>query len=526
MGNHLMNDVTANGITPVLITGYYSPGDTPAANIVQGQMNDWIRTLAGTIMHGQTIRIFDAAALIGNANSGWFWEIPLNATNMTYPITSFNITNSGGVSTLTFTTTQSTTNTGLLATYPNVECGGFGTSQSLNYQRGLYSSGAGTQTIAITLDVPIPATSGTVTETGYCLAYQVPTTAGKHLGISGMKLLGEAINDSFNLSGLGSRRAEYRSADFDTPGSGFRTVYGGMTVDGTVGSSVGNCPVTAGTLCLTNVAQNSATNTQGFYAGSGILYIGGKDTYIRANPTALEIHSPTYTGPAGSLGGYTIGNGGSGYVIGDTGTVTSGGGSGATYTVTGVTQSGVCNYAYKTPGVVCAAAVGNGGSGYSSTSGATTAVTTGTGAGLTLNFNLSASVPMTLTVPSLTVTAPVTKFGGVIAGTEAVTIAAGAAAGTSPTIACTAGHGCSTLNGTITLTTGTSPAAGILLTLTRATARLQYSDCVGKISLTASPYTGMNDYLWTENQVVNTLNVGAALTAATSYTITYICMGW
>ena len=49
-------------------------------------------------------------------------------------------------------------------------------------------------------------------------------------------------------------------------------------------------------------------------------------------------------------------------------------------------------------------------------------------------------------------------------GSGAMSLAAGAAAGSSPSIACTTNHLCDGVSGTVTLTTGTSPTTGTLAT--------------------------------------------------------------
>jgi len=106
------------------------------------------------------------------------------------------------------------------------------------------------------------------------------------------------------------------------------------------------------------------------------------------------------------------------------------------------------------------------------------------------------------------------------------TIAAGVGAGASPTIACAVHHVCSAMNGTISLTTGTSPAAGQLLTISSATAHTNFPDCIATITLALSPYTAVTDALFTYSTAVWTLNTGSALRTSTSYTITYSCLGY
>ena len=135
-----------------------------------------------------------------------------------------------------------------------------------------------------------------------------------------------------------------------------------------------------------------------------------------------------------------------------------------------------------------------------------------------------ASVIATITSNNMTVAKPVisTMFGN----STAATLAAGAAAGTSPTIACAASHKCTGSSGTISLTTGTSTTTGVLLTITDPNTHTNYPDCTAHIVLTASPYTSMSNDLFTYSTTVWTLNTGTALTASTAYTVTYQCAGY
>jgi hypothetical protein len=120
------------------------------------------------------------------------------------------------------------------------------------------------------------------------------------------------------------------------------------------------------------------------------------------------------------------------------------------------------------------------------------------------------------------------KSGHGIGTLNAGTVAAGAAAGSSPTIACATSHLCSESSGTVSLTTGTSTTTGALLTITTASsfAHTNLPDCTASIVLTASPYTATTNYLFSYTTSVWTLNVGSALTASTAYTVTYHCLGY
>lgn len=137
-------------------------------------------------------------------------------------------------------------------------------------------------------------------------------------------------------------------------------------------------------------------------------------------------------------------------------------------------------------------------------------------------FELTPNAP---TASMLLNASGITSLKGVGNSTGA-TIAAGAGAGTSPTIACATSHVCSANNGTITLTEGTSPpASGVLLTITDAITHTNQPDCIARITLTASPFTEFTTHQFTYTTTVWSINIGAALTASTGYTITYSCMG-
>jgi hypothetical protein len=145
---------------------------------------------------------------------------------------------------------------------------------------------------------------------------------------------------------------------------------------------------------------------------------------------------------------------------------------------------------------------------------------------------LSTSFPIAANYAS---TAAVTVQGGGInarsfGGYGSATLATGAAAGTSPTVACATNHVCSAVNGTINLTTGTSPTTGALLTISSAgLTHTNLPDCQAQVALTASPYTnplGSTNPMFTYSTTLWTLNVGTALVASTAYTVTYSCPGY
>jgi len=117
-----------------------------------------------------------------------------------------------------------------------------------------------------------------------------------------------------------------------------------------------------------------------------------------------------------------------------------------------------------------------------------------------------------------------TAFGG----SGSATLVAGTAAGTSPTISCEPSHICSGANGTIDLTTGTSPTTGILLTIAApAPAHSNLPDCQAHVNLAASPYTDplTDAYRFTYTTSLWTLNIASALASSTTYQITYHCLG-
>ncbi len=62
-------------------------------------------------------------------------------------------------------------------------------------------------------------------------------------------------------------------------------------------------------------------------------------------------------------------------------------------------------------------------------------------------------------------TANPASFAGGITGTQPVTFTLGPAAGADATVSCMSGYRCTQLSGALTITTGTSPAAGTLLTI-------------------------------------------------------------
>jgi len=118
-----------------------------------------------------------------------------------------------------------------------------------------------------------------------------------------------------------------------------------------------------------------------------------------------------------------------------------------------------------------------------------------------------------------------------VGGGVAATLTAGAAISGTGTgyvaPACASSHVCSAMNGTVTFTTGsTAASAGVLLTITDATTHTNQPDCMANIVQSSSPYTAIGSYLFSYSTTVWTLNVGAAPSASTAYTVTYQCMGY
>ena len=113
--------------------------------------------------------------------------------------------------------------------------------------------------------------------------------------------------------------------------------------------------------------------------------------------------------------------------------------------------------------------------------------------------------------------------GKFMMGTGTMGVAAGAAAGSSPTIACATSHTCDGVSGTVTLTTGTSPTAGTLATLSFPNTHTNQANCM----VSTLSATGMiTSNTWTESTTAITIAANTALTASTAYTIKYWCGGY
>jgi hypothetical protein len=149
---------------------------------------------------------------------------------------------------------------------------------------------------------------------------------------------------------------------------------------------------------------------------------------------------------------------------------------------------------------------------------------TGSGTGGFIVYGGGASPTAALTVTSSgNTTAAGFVSGKFYTGNSAMTATAGAGAGTSPTIACATN--CTGAQGTYSITVGTSPAAGTLVTLNFPNTHTNAADCVGNLYL---PGTGQVAN-WEPVAGVSSLGVkidGSALTAGSQYKFTYWCGGF
>jgi hypothetical protein len=113
--------------------------------------------------------------------------------------------------------------------------------------------------------------------------------------------------------------------------------------------------------------------------------------------------------------------------------------------------------------------------------------------------------------------------GKFMIGSGTMTLATGAAAGTSPAIACSTSHVCDGVSGTVTLTTGTSPATGALATLSFPSTHTNYANCI--VDMLQSGVGRVTTATWSESTTALTLTANMALTASTAYTVKYWCGG-
>ena len=147
--------------------------------------------------------------------------------------------------------------------------------------------------------------------------------------------------------------------------------------------------------------------------------------------------------------------------------------------------------------------------------------TSGSGTGGFIVYNGGSTAELTVTSSGNT-TANGFLSGKFYIGNAAMTAATGAAAGSSPTIACATS--CTGAQGTYSITTGTGTTTGTLATLTFPSTHANTADCVGNLYL---PGTGQVSN-W--EPVAGTASLGlkvdtTALAASTTYKFTYWCGG-
>lgn len=112
------------------------------------------------------------------------------------------------------------------------------------------------------------------------------------------------------------------------------------------------------------------------------------------------------------------------------------------------------------------------------------------------------------------------RLGQVLGGSGAPTIAAGAAAGTGPTVSVTGNNNA----GQISITVGTSPTAGVLATITFNANGTYPTAPFVTMTPANSTTAGILAYVTTTTTTF-VLNVSAALTASSTYTWNFLVMG-
>jgi len=113
--------------------------------------------------------------------------------------------------------------------------------------------------------------------------------------------------------------------------------------------------------------------------------------------------------------------------------------------------------------------------------------------------------------------------GKFMIGEGTTTMAAGAAADTSPTIACASSHVCDGVSGTVALTTGSGTTTGTLATLSFPNTHTNQANCM--VAPTLSGTGLVTTITWTESTTALTITANSALTASTAYQIRYWCGG-
>jgi hypothetical protein len=149
------------------------------------------------------------------------------------------------------------------------------------------------------------------------------------------------------------------------------------------------------------------------------------------------------------------------------------------------------------------------------------AASSGTSGLLVQNGASSPSTVLTVTGSGNT-TATGFVSGKFLMGSGTMSLATGAAAGSSPAIACATSHVCDGISGTVTLTTGTSPTTGTLATISFPNTHSNYANC---LVTTESATAVITTNTWTESTTAITISANTALTASTAYTVKYWCGG-
>jgi hypothetical protein len=143
-------------------------------------------------------------------------------------------------------------------------------------------------------------------------------------------------------------------------------------------------------------------------------------------------------------------------------------------------------------------------------------------AGLVLQNGASSPSTVLTVTGSGNTTATGFVSGKFFMGSSTMTLATGAAAGSSPSIACATSHVCDGVSGTVTLTTGTSPTTGTLGTISFPNTHTNYANC---IVTTEGAGAVLTTDTWTESTTAITITANTALTASTAYTVKYWCGG-
>jgi hypothetical protein len=143
-------------------------------------------------------------------------------------------------------------------------------------------------------------------------------------------------------------------------------------------------------------------------------------------------------------------------------------------------------------------------------------------AGLVVQNGASSPATVLTVTGSGNTTATGFVSGKFFMGSGTMTLATGAAAGSSPSIACATNHVCDGVSGTVTLTTGTSPTTGTLATLSFPSTHTNYANCA---VTTESASAVITSNTWAESTTAITITANTALTASTAYTVKYWCGG-